>query len=110
MKTPTQRAEEAAGKIGEILFELYPQYPNRPAVTSIIQAAIEKATAELREANDNLFKIGRKYCVENKRLRAAQAEEELEKRLSESESFKKYVAALNPHTGTSDSTGHGQPL
>lgn len=30
-----------------------------------ILAAIEKATEELRDANDNLFKVARKHSVEN---------------------------------------------
>lgn len=39
----------------------------------VVKSAIEKATKELREANDNLFKVARKHSVENQKLRAAQA-------------------------------------
>jgi DNA-directed RNA polymerase subunit RPC12/RpoP len=30
---------------------------------------VEKMMIDLKEANDNLFKISRRYCIENKRLR-----------------------------------------
>jgi hypothetical protein len=69
MSAPTKEviAEEAANKFcfdwGII---------NQPLETALIRAfksAIDKAKTDLKEANDNLFKIANKYRIENRKLK-----------------------------------------
>lgn len=38
-------------------------------IEGFVQQAIDAATAKLREANDNLFKVARKHSVENRELK-----------------------------------------
>lgn len=42
---------------------------DQKALEDIILSAIERVTKELQGANDNLFKVARKHCVENKKLK-----------------------------------------
>ena len=60
-------AEQAAAKLKDD-YQLSPNH-ELPQVAKVIQQAIDSATAKLREANDNLFKVARKHSTENRELK-----------------------------------------